>query len=65
MEVTLVKPWRYWEGGCKAVDFKAGLVSMEPDVAKVAFQCGVVAAEKEPEPQLTAEEKPEKKSKKT
>lgn len=42
MEVKLTKPWRYWQNGCKPIDFKAGLVTMTEDALKVAMQCGVV-----------------------
>ena len=42
MEVKLVKPWRFYEDGCRQVDYKAGVVDMPEAVIKIAEQCGVI-----------------------
>jgi len=42
MEVKLSKPWRFYEDGCRAVDYKAGVIDMPEAVAKIAQQCGVI-----------------------
>lgn len=40
MPVRLTRPWRYWHRGCIPVDYEAGTVIEEEEVAKVALQCG-------------------------
>ncbi len=41
-EVKLTKPWRFYEDGCRQIDFKAGLVQMSEEAAKFAKACGVL-----------------------
>ena len=43
MPVRLIKPWRYWHRGCIPVDYEAGTVIEDDEVAKVALQCGAAA----------------------
>lgn len=53
MPVRLTRPWRYWHRGCIPVDYEAGTVIEEDEVAKVALQCGAavpITATKEKKP---------------
>ena len=43
MPVRLTRPWRYWHRGCIPVDYEAGTVIEDDEVAKVALQCGAAA----------------------
>ena len=43
MPVRLTRPWRYWHCGCIPVDYEAGTVIEDDEVAKVALQCGAAA----------------------
>lgn len=43
MPVRLTRPWRYWHCGCIPVDYEAGTVIEDDEVAKVALQCGATA----------------------
>lgn len=43
MPVRLTRPWRYWHCECIPVDYEAGTVIEDEEVAKVALQCGAAA----------------------
>ena len=56
-EVKLTKPWRYYEDGCRPIDYKAGVVELADAVIKVAKECGVV--EEKEKPKKLKSEQPE------
>lgn len=41
-EVKLIKPWRFYENGCRQIDFEAGVVQMSDEAVKIAQACGVL-----------------------
>ncbi len=56
MSAKLKCAWRFWQMGCIPIDYSAGSVIEEEEVAEIARQCGVVE-EEAPAP----EKKPRKK----
>ena len=50
-EVKLLKPWRFYEDGCRPLDFKAGVVELSDEAIKVAKECGVVEEKEKPKKQ--------------
>ena len=60
-EVELVKPWRFYEDGCRPVDYKAGVVQLSDEALKVAEQCDVIEKSGKPvkpEGKAEAQEQP-------
>lgn len=57
MSAKLKEAWRFWRMGCIPVDYPAGSVIEEEEVAEIARQCGVV------EEELQDEAKPKRKKK--
>jgi hypothetical protein len=49
MSAKLKKAWRFWRDGCIPVDYPAGSVIEEEEVAEIARQCGVVEEESQDE----------------
>ena len=46
----LAEDWRFWEAGCRPVDYKAGDEICDPQVLACAEACGVIEREAEAEP---------------
>nr|DAQ98192.1 MAG TPA: hypothetical protein [Caudoviricetes sp.] len=57
MPVRLTRPWRYWHRGCIPVDYEAGTVIEDDEVAKVALQCGAAVPFPAPRETKKAEKK--------
>jgi hypothetical protein len=58
MSAKLKEAWRFWRMGCIPIDYPAGSVIEDEEVAEIARQCGVV----EEEPQDEAKPKRKKKA---
>lgn len=53
----LASDWRYWEAGCRPVDYKAGDEINDPQVVAYAEACGVIEVEAKEAPKTTAKKK--------